>query len=63
MVMWCAMHTFVSALLATIAAIVTEMMLPDPDLKRPGGMALLKGYDRQLLSLTEKIWQSEPLNV
>jgi len=34
MVMRCAMHTFVSMLLATIAAIVAEMMLPDPDLKR-----------------------------
>jgi len=33
MVMRCAMHTFVSTLLATIAAIVAEMMLPDPDLK------------------------------
>jgi len=33
MVMRCAMHTFVSTLLATIAAIITEMMLPDPDLK------------------------------
>jgi len=32
----CAMHTFASAVLATIAAIVTEMMLPDPDLKRMG---------------------------
>ena len=27
------MHTFASAVLATIAAIVAEMMLPDPDLK------------------------------
>jgi len=34
--MRCAMHTFVSTLLATIAAIVAEMMLPDPDLKRMG---------------------------
>ncbi len=32
----CAMHTFASAVLATIAAIVAEMMLPDPDLKRMG---------------------------
>jgi hypothetical protein len=32
----CAMHTFASAVLATIAAIVTEMMLPDPDLKSMG---------------------------
>ena len=32
----CAMHTFASAILATIAAIITEMMLPDPDLKRMG---------------------------
>ena len=30
----CAMHTFASALLATIAAIVAEMMLPDPDLNK-----------------------------
>jgi len=33
LVVLCAMHTFASAVLATIAAIVTEMMLPDPDLK------------------------------
>jgi hypothetical protein len=32
----CAMHTFASAVLATIAAIVAEMMLSDPDLKRLG---------------------------
>jgi hypothetical protein len=32
----CAMHTFASAVLATIAAVITEMMLPDPDLKRMG---------------------------
>jgi hypothetical protein len=32
----CAMHTFASAVLATIAAIVAEMLLPDPDLKRLG---------------------------
>ncbi len=31
----CAMHTFISAVFATIGAIVTEMMLPDPDLNRP----------------------------
>jgi hypothetical protein len=30
----CAMHTFASAVLATIAAIIAEMILPDPDLKR-----------------------------
>jgi hypothetical protein len=30
----CAMHTFVSAVLATIGAIVTELKLPDPDLNR-----------------------------
>jgi len=36
LVVLCAMHTFASVVLATIAAIVTEMMLPDPDLKRPG---------------------------
>ena len=34
LVVLCAMHTFASAVLATIAAIVAEMMLPDPDLKR-----------------------------
>jgi hypothetical protein len=32
----CAMHTFASAVLATIAAIIAEMMLPDPDLKSMG---------------------------
>ena len=36
LVVLCAMHTFVSAFLATIAAIITEMMLPAPDLKRMG---------------------------
>jgi hypothetical protein len=30
----CAMHTFVSAILSTIGAIVTELKLPDPDLNR-----------------------------
>jgi hypothetical protein len=30
------MHTFASAVFATIAAIIAEMMLPDPDLKRMG---------------------------
>lgn len=32
----CAMHTFASVLFATIGAVITEMMLPDPDLKRMG---------------------------
>ncbi len=36
LVVLCAMHTFASAVLATIAAIIAEMMLPDPDLKRLG---------------------------
>jgi hypothetical protein len=31
-----AMHTFASAVLATIAAIVAEMMLPDPDMEGMG---------------------------
>jgi hypothetical protein len=30
------MHTFVTAVLAAISAIIVEMMLPDPDLKRLG---------------------------
>jgi hypothetical protein len=34
LVVLCAMHTFASAVLATIAAIIAEMLLPDPDLKR-----------------------------
>jgi hypothetical protein len=36
LVVLCAMHTFASAVFATIAAIIAEMMLPDPDLKRMG---------------------------
>jgi hypothetical protein len=34
LVILCAMHTFVSAVLATIGAILTELILPDPDLNR-----------------------------
>jgi hypothetical protein len=36
LVVLCAMHTFASAVLATIAAIIAEMMLPDPDLTHLG---------------------------
>jgi hypothetical protein len=38
----CAMHTFASTVLATIGAIVAEMMLPDPDLKRMGALVGFK---------------------
>jgi hypothetical protein len=36
LVVLCAMHTFASAVLATISGFIAEMMLPDPDLKRLG---------------------------